>query len=408
MQKEQHDPNQHDPNRIEEYRKRPSRLVAGVMSGTSLDGIDVAFVRLEGTGGSLQFQLAGFHFTPYSTDLRLQLLRASDGTLPLHEAFELDADLGMVYASAIQQGAIQCGIKLAEIDAVGLHGQTIYHNPRRPAAGVTVQIGSASLVAEQLRTIVVNDFRTNDVAAGGEGAPLVPYCDLLLLGSPTQNRVALNIGGIANITALPRKASSATLVAFDTGPGNMMIDAAMRQLFGRDHDAGGAVADSGTVNQALLKLLLRHPYFQMSPPKSAGREDFGEELSREIAQMAVGAGFSPEAVIATLTQLTAQSIAQAIRRFSGIRGKITSVIVSGGGVHNRTLMRMLAEQMPKSAVIPSDQFGLPSDAKEAICFAVLANEAICQTPANIPSVTGATRQVICGAIRVGTRASSGK
>ncbi|MCC7436915.1 MAG: anhydro-N-acetylmuramic acid kinase [Armatimonadetes bacterium] len=394
---------QDHPNHSEEYRKRQSRLVAGVMSGTSLDGVDVAFVRLQGTGSSLRFQNVGFYFTPYATGLQSQLLRACNGTLPLHHAYQLDVDLGMVYSSAIQQAAIFCGIDIAEIDAVGLHGQTIYHNPRRAPAGVTVQIGSGSVVAEQLGTIVVNDFRTNDVAAGGEGAPLVPYCDLLLLGSPTEHRVVLNIGGIANITALPRDASADTLVAFDTGPGNMMIDAAMRQLFGRDYDDGGAVAASGTVNHGVLQELLRHPYFHQIPPKSAGREDFGEELSREIAQMAVEAGFAPETVIATLTQLTATSIAEGIHRFSGISGPIETVIVGGGGVRNQTLMRMLAEQMPNSNVVPSDQFKLPSDAKEAICFAVLANEAICQTPANIPSVTGATRRVVCGAIRVGTR-----
>lgn len=371
------------------------------MSGTSLDGIDVAFVQLQGSGNSLQFQLVGFHCTPYTPHLRSQLLRASDGTLPLRHAYELDADLGMVYASAIQRAAADCGVDLDSIDAVGLHGQTIYHNPRRTPAGVTVQIGSGSIVAEQLGTIVVNDFRTNDVAAGGEGAPLVPYCDLLLLGSATENRVALNIGGIANITALPQDATADTLVAFDTGPGNMMIDAAMRELFGKNHDAGGAVADMGTVNQELLQELLRHPYFRIAPPKSAGRENFGEEIGRGIAQQALAKGLAPESIIATLTQLTARSIAEGVRHYSGISKHIQAVIVGGGGVHNHTLMRMLAEQMPTSNILPSDHFGLPSDAKEAICFAVLANETLCQTPANIPSVTGASRRVVCGAIRVG-------
>lgn len=372
------------------------------MSGTSLDGIDVAFVQLQGSGSFLQFRLVGFHCIPYTSDLRSQLLCASDGTLPLRYAYELDADLGMIYATAIQHAADHCGIQLDSIDAVGLHGQTIYHNPRRIPAGVTVQIGSGSIVAEQLGTIVVNDFRTNDVAVGGEGAPLVPYCDLLLLGSSTENRIALNIGGIANITALPKGATADTLIAFDTGPGNMMIDAAMRELFGKDHDSGGAVAATGTVNQELLGELFSHPYFRVAPPKSAGRENFGEEVGRNIAQQFVAKGVAPESIIATLTQLTAHSIAEGIHRYSGINKQIEAVIVGGGGVHNHTLMRMLAKQMPASNILASDHFGLPSDAKEAICFAVLANEALCQIPANIPSVTGARRRVVCGAIRVGS------
>ncbi|KXK51216.1 MAG: Anhydro-N-acetylmuramic acid kinase [Chlorobi bacterium OLB7] len=371
------------------------------MSGTSLDGVDVAFVQIEGCGQALQFQLLGFATLPYSPALRSQLLRASDGQLPLREAYELDSDLGLVYADAIAEAARQWGIAPGAIAAVGLHGQTVYHNPNRLPAGVTVQIGSAAAVAQRLQTLVVSDFRTNDVAVGGQGAPLVPYCDLLLLRSPLRNRVALNIGGIANLTALPTSATAETLIAFDTGPGNMMIDAAMRHLFGSDYDAAGNVAATGTVNAPLLWQLLANPYFQAPPPKSAGREDFGEEVGRAVAQQALADGISPESIIATLTQLTATTIAEAIGSHCGFASSVDELIIGGGGVHNRTLMRMLGEAMPTVRILPSDECGLPSDAKEAICFAVLANEALCEVPANVPSVTGAARRVVCGAIRIG-------
>ncbi len=382
------------------YRAKDTRLVAGVMSGTSLDGIDVAFVEIAGSGSGMRHALRGFHAVPFRPELRRRLFCASAGDATLREAFELDADLGHVYAEAIAEAACAVGVAGEAIDAVGLHGQTVYHAPRRSPNGVTVQLGSAAVVCEQLRTIIVSDFRGGDVAAGGEGAPLVPYCDYVLLGSSERNRVALNIGGIANITWLPRGASQDSLVAFDTGPGNMLIDAAMRELRGLEYDAEGALAASGTPDERWLAELLDDEYYRSAPPKSAGRERFGEEIGRALARRAREDGRSDADIVATLTLLTARSIARAVRDVAGEEATVDEVIVGGGGAANRAMMEQLSAELAGSRVVPADDYGLPADAKEAICFAILANEALLEVPANLPSVTGARRSVVCGAIRI--------
>jgi anhydro-N-acetylmuramic acid kinase len=369
------------------------------MSGTSLDGIDVAFVEVGGTGPDLIWKLRGFHSTPYADPLREQLLRASAGEMGLRETFALDADLGGIYAQAIREGATRESIDLSQIAAVGLHGQTVYHAPQQRPHGVTVQLGSAAVVASDLRTVVVNNFRANDVAAGGEGAPLVPYCDYAMLRNPERNRVALNIGGIANITWLPRDVRPDSLIAFDTGPGNALIDAAMRRLRGAHYDASGEYAASGTPDESWLNgELLAHPYFQGAPPKSTGRELFGEGVGIRLADEGAMRGMRGEDIVATLTLMTARSIARGIREFAAKDCPIDELIVGGGGAHNLTLMDMLRRELPGTEVIPGDTVGVPGDAKEAICFAILANEALCETPAGVPSVTGASRPVICGAI----------
>jgi len=332
--------------------------------------------------------------------MRRTLFDASAGALSMREAFELDADLGALYADAILGAARAGGVDPDALDAVGLHGQTVYHHPRREPNGVTVQLGSGAMVAGRLRTIVVNDFRAADVAAGGEGAPLVPYCDCLLLGAPDRNRVALNIGGIANITWLPRGVRTSSLIAFDTGPGNMLVDAAMRELRGRDYDASGVLAAGGTPDPVWLDELLADSYYRCPPPKSAGRERFGEEKGRALACERRERGMGDADIIATLTLLTARTIAGGIREFAARGATVDDVIVGGGGAANTTMMRMLADEMAGSRIVPADEYGVPADAKEAICFAILANEALLEVPANIPSVTGAARAVVCGAIRL--------
>jgi anhydro-N-acetylmuramic acid kinase len=385
-------------SRIGSYRARPARLVAGIMSGTSLDGIDVALVEIRGSGRDLHHRLRGFTAIPYPEVLKGELLRASSGQMSLRDAFELHADLGGVYAGAIETALAAHGVMVSELDAVGLHGQTVYHAPRRKPQGVTVQLGSAAVVAQRLQTIVINDFRSNDVAAGGEGAPLVPYCDYALLHAPDRNRVSLNIGGIANITWLPGDATPETLIAFDTGPGNMLIDAAMRLLHDRDFDAGGAFAASGTPDGNWLEELLHHPYYKLIPPKSAGRENFGEEAGRQLVIEAQASGIADTDIVATLTKLTARTIASAITDYCAHGTVADELIVGGGGAHNVTMMRMLGDELPGTRILRSDEAGLDADAKEAICFAILANETLCEVPANVPSVTGAPRRVICGSI----------
>lgn len=383
---------------IEAYRSKHARLVAGVMSGTSLDGIDVAFTSVSGTGSGLRQQLVGFHTEPIGPALRERLLAASAGAMTLREAFELDADLGALFAAAVERAAKVCSIDRAALDAVGLHGQTVYHAPRRQPEGVTVQLGSAAIVAQRLGAIVVGDFRSADVAAGGEGAPLVPYCDYVLLASADRNRVALNVGGIANITWLPRDARPENLVAFDTGPGNMLVDAAMRALRGLNYDADGALAGEGRADERWLAELSADEYFAMPAPKSAGRERFGEERGRSLALEARARGMSDADIVATLTMLTARSIAEGIERFAARGERVDEVIVGGGGARNSTMMRMLAAAMPGAVVDDAGLHGLPADAKEAVCFAILANEALLETRAGLPSVTGARHAAICGAI----------
>lgn len=368
------------------------------MSGTSLDGIDVAICEITGTGPELTQSLVGFACIPFDERMRRRLLQASAGELRLRETFELEAELGLGYARAVLATMDQSAV--VRLDAVGLHGQTVYHAPDFEPAGVTVQLAGAAIVAARVGAIVVNDFRAADVAVGGQGAPLVPYCDLVLLGSQSLNRIALNIGGIANLTWLPRGVASSRLIAFDSGPGNMLVDAAMRELFGRDFDAKGQVASGGTVDHEWLEeIIAAEPYFARHAPKSTGRELFGEERGRSLARAASERGLGPSSIVATLTALTARTIADASRTVAaGV--PIDEVIVGGGGARNGTLMRMLALELPSTHVRSGDDVGLPADAKEAICFAILANEALLETPANVPSATGARASVVCGALHL--------
>lgn len=377
------------------------------MSGTSLDGVDVAFVEIIGNGSQPDCRLLHFATAPYESDLKCQLLKACVGNMNMREFLALDVDLGAVYAEAIKQAAKSAGLQLSQIDAVGLHGQTVWHNPNRTPNGITVQIGSAAVVAEMLGTVVVNDFRSNDVAAGGEGAPLVPFCDLLLLASNQKNRVALNVGGMANLTWLPVGATPDTLIAFDTGPGNCLIDAAMFDLKSLHFDAGGEFAAQGRVHENLLAELLDDPWFSMPPPKSTGREAFGAPFAQELVSDWLAQGVSEVDIVATLTAFTARTIAMGIQNFAAGEQPVHEVLVSGGGAHNRTLMRMLGEEISGAVIRPAEDVGISSDAKEAFCFAILAHARLCETPNNVPSVTGASRPVVGGAVYTGRRAEGG-
>ncbi len=381
---------------LDHLRKKDSLLIAGIMSGTSLDGIDVAFLEIREEEGRPVWRLRGVAERPYDPEIRRLLLSASSGELPLRRTFELDVELGILYAEAVTDGLKANGILPGELDAVGLHGQTIYHDPPH---GVTVQIGSAAVIAEQLSSVVVNDFRTADVAAGGEGAPLVPFCDALLLHKPGSNRVALNIGGMANLTWLPCELDPNRLLAFDTGPGNVLIDAAMRELRGENYDAGGELASVGEVDAELLDLILADPWFAEPPPKSTGRERFGEERGVECARSGKKKGRSDADVIRTLTAVTARSIINAIDRHVAPVASVDEIIVGGGGAKNTILMEMLRTEAAGPEVLPSDRYGVPADAKEAICFAILAWATLHGIPSNVPSVTGARGPRILGTVR---------
>ena len=381
---------------LDHLRSKPSLLIAGVMSGTSLDGIDVAFVEISGREGGIDYMVRGLYDSSYSVELREQLLRASVGELSNRDVAHLDVELGERYTRAIQEGIEANDIAPDRLDAVGLHGQTIYHNP---SAGITQQIGSAAVIAEGTSSIVISDFRTADVAAGGEGAPLVPFCDAMLLHDPGLNRVALNIGGMANLTWLPSDLDPDSLLAFDTGPGNVLMDGAMRELRGEECDRDGKVAAEGDVDEDLVNAILDDPWFALPPPKSTGRERFGDERGREIARNAKEQGRSDGTILRSLAAVTARSIADGLRSHVTPLQNIDQIVVSGGGANNPVLMELLREYTAGADVMTSDRCGIPPDAKEAICFAILAWATLNGIPSNVPSVTGARGKRILGTIR---------
>jgi anhydro-N-acetylmuramic acid kinase len=401
-----------------------SLIVAGVMSGTSADGINVALVRFasepagpRARSSSRQNHRATFTLLareqyPFPARVRRTILAMMNAELArVADLARLNFLLGELYAEALTKTARQHRVK---IDLIGCHGQTLYHqgSPQQflgRKLAVTWQTGEAAVIASRLGVPVVSDFRPADMAAGGKGAPLVPFLDYLLYRNPTVSRVAQNIGGIANLTAIPAGASLDQLIAFDTGPGNMVIDAVMEELFKKRYDRNGRIAASGRVLDHVITQLLRAPFFRHKPPRTAGREEFGREYLSRFLQLCHGAA-KPD-VVATATALTARSMADALRRFvmpkfiplaTTARGKPggRQMIVSGGGAKNSTLMAMLQEAVaPLSIGLHfSDEFGVPAEAKEAVAFALLAHETWQRRPGNVPSATGAKRPAILGKI----------
>jgi len=375
--------------------------VAGLMSGTSLDGIDVAIVEISGRGWSKRIRTLAFHTVPYPEAVRQAILGVSNTTTHTAVISRLNFLLAELYAEALRETARRARIRLDSIDLIGSHGQTIFHEGapveflgRRIAS--TLQIGEAAVLAERTRIPVVADFRPRDIAAGGRGAPLVPYVDYMLFRHRKLGRVALNIGGIANITAIPPSAGPEDVIGFDTGPGNMVVDAlARRYTNGRwSYDRDGRLAGRGHVNRQLLDRLLKDPYFRRPPPKSAGREQYGAEFVEQLLQT----GLPLLDLIATCTAFTAAAVAVGIERFVRPRMPVDELIVSGGGVHNRRMMAQLAAFLPDVNLATSTDYGVDADAKEAIAFAVLACESWRRRPANLPSATGARRAVVLGKI----------
>lgn len=380
-------------------------VVAGIMSGTSMDGIDVALVEIAGSGLRSKIRLLAFACYPYPADVQNRLLRLAEGeAVPANEISDLDFILGRIYANAVIKCADEFGIAMDSLDLVCSHGQTVYHNGTASEAALasTLQIGQAAIIAELTGLAVVSDFRTADIAAGGQGAPLVPYFDFVFLRDSRVTRAAQNIGGIANVTFIPADCEIDDVIAFDTGPGNMLTDAAVR-LFSngkRAYDINGEMAKSGRVAPALLSRLLNHPFYAQKPPKSAGREQFGEHYLTEILSWPEASGLAPEDVVATLTALTAETIAAAYRNY--LPGAADEIVLSGGGANNPVLVDMI-KQAVGSKVIRFDDFGIPNDAKEAVAFALLGSETIRGVASNVPSATGATHPVVLGKITPGRR-----
>jgi anhydro-N-acetylmuramic acid kinase len=387
--------------------EKESRIVAGLMSGTSLDGVDAAIARMEGSGRGLKLEQLAFVSVPYSEEVRRVLLfNSAPESSDVKELSQLNFRITREYASALQKAAEAAGIALNEIDLIGSHGQTVHHVPEaEECAGEptisTLQIGDPSVLANLVRIPVVGDFRVADMALGGQGAPLVPYFDYAVFSDEHETRGLLNLGGIGNMTVLPKSGDISDVFAFDTGPANMVIDQLTTRFYGEKYDEDGRHASNGRVLNELLDLLMEDAYFVQPPPKSTGRERYGAtfvdafvERDKAIRNPSI----SPDDLIATAAALTARSVFDSYERFIRARHTLDVLIVSGGGMHNPFLMRKLAEFFDPVPVRTVEDYGVNSDAKEALCFAVLAHEAVNGVPTSMPSVTGASRATLLGKI----------
>lgn len=359
----------------------------GLMSGTSVDGVDAVLVRLSGSGPQTQVEQLAFHTHPIAPSLRQQVLDLSHGGGGAALVSAASVALAEVFADAVQ------ALNPGPIDAVASHGQTISHTPAQSA---TLQIGNPAVLAQRLGCVVISDFRSADMAVGGQGAPLVPYADWCLLTHPTKARAIQNIGGIGNVTFLPASARQEQVLGFDTGPGNMLIDraAAWATAGQRTYDQEGQLALAGQPNHDLLEWLLEHPFLKQTPPKSAGREEFGERFWGEV--LAHPSCLSEADRISSLTWFTALSIFDSYLRH--LPQMPDEVIIGGGGARNPALMQFLRQKFGSIPVLTHEDLGFDGDAKEALAFCVLANETLLGNPANLPSVTGAARQVRLGSV----------
>ncbi len=374
------------------------------MSGTSMDGIDAALVKVKGFGLETKVELIKFICIPYESALRQSLEDvSSDGSV--HKISELNFLVGEAFAGAALGVIRESGFHAGDVDFIGSHGQTVYHNPPSYKKGVpsTMQIGELDVIAERTGITTIGDFRTRDMAAGGEGAPLVPYVDYILFRKPEAVRIAQNIGGIANATVVTKRIED--IVAFDTGPGNMLMDKVVSLATGgkEKYDRDGKLASQGSIDKGLLKELLSHPFFIQPPPKSTGGEIYGKEKALELYGLAKENKISIADLVATLLELTVESIVLSYEGFIFPEWKIDEVILSGGGAVNPALVRRLKNRLDYVNVTTSDEYGIPTDAKEAIAFAVLANELISGNFTNLPSVTGARRRVPLGKIVLGEK-----
>lgn len=380
--------------------------VIGLMSGTSLDGIDAALVSITNKNDQYKINLISFLTIPYPKEVKEKLLELCD---PMRsktaDISSMNMLLGELFADAVKKLVTKAGYHLNEIDLISSHGQTVYHQPdpvniaNYPIRS-TLQIGDISVIAERTGVTTVGDFRTRDMAAGGQGAPLVPFADYLLFKNKDYGRIVVNIGGITNITLLPPNCNKADVVAYDTGPGNMIIDlftywaTSGEQNFDRD----GLLALNGKVNYEWLEHIVKHPYFKRKPPKSTGREMFGEEFAKKLWEEAQSRGIPTLDRISTVTMLTVRSLADEIKKNKESH-LIKEVIISGGGWYNKTLISWLEKELSGEVqIIGSGSFGIPEDAKESIVFALLGYLCMNKKSNNLPTATGASHSVIMGKI----------
>ncbi len=384
---------------------KSERVVIGLMSGTSMDGVDAALVRIASHGASTRCRLLRFACHPYENDLRDDLLRAASGeTLTALDAAALDFRVAATFAQAALELVERAALRPADIDLIGSHGQTLAHRAPGPDTwepfACTWQAGSGAAIAAVTGIPVISDFRSADVALGGTGAPLVPYVDYLLRCSPDESRALLNLGGIANWTYLPANARIEDVLAWDLGPGNMVLDALAVALLSRDADIDGAAAAQGRADASWVARLLEHEFFERAAPKAAGREEFGAGFADAMLREAQKRKVAPPDVLATAVELTVQAIARARVQPPLADAPLDVLYVSGGGRHNATLMRRLAETLAPVDVRGFEELGMDAAAKEAVDFAVLANESLHGHAANLTQVTGAQRPCILGTLSV--------
>lgn len=375
--------------------------IAGVMSGTSLDGIDVALVRIEGSG--VESKVKPIHFTtvPFCNDMKNEIQQAlSIENSNVQLICSLNFKLGLCFAGAVKEVCKEANFPLGQLDVIGSHGQTIYHQPKQDGTIIpsTLQIGEPAVIAYETKTTVISNFRTMDMAAGGQGAPLVPYSEIILYRHQTKSRLLQNIGGIGNVTVIPSQLSDKSVIAFDTGPGNMIMDELCQRLFRLPYDQNGKIAKQGVVVEEILTYCMNHPFLKMNPPKSTGREQFGEKFVSELLKRFEK--HSKENILTTVTMFTANSIVYHYKEFILPYYEIDEVILGGGGSYNNTLVEMIRHGLKeeKCTLFLQEDIGYSSEAKEAIAFAILANETYHRNPSNVPSATGAMQSVVLGNI----------
>ncbi len=376
-----------------------SKLAIGIMSGTSLDGIDVVIARLEGYNEDLKVHILAFDTIKYEHELLNRIKECINKSLVSPALIcSLNFELAYAYSDAVKKTCLKNGYKLEDIDFIASHGQTIYHinDSSEKYVRSSLQLGDGSVLANLCKTTVVSNFRTADIAVGGKGAPLVPFADYILFKHPTKNRSIHNIGGIANMTIIGKDYSINDVYAFDSGPGNMMIDCVCKKYYNLDFDQNGEIAKSGTVITELLDELLDNDYFRQPPPKSTGRELFGDDYTNQV--LTKYQNNAHQDIVRTLTEFTKETIVHSYKKFILPHTKIDEIIFCGGGAYNKYLLEIIKKELPKIKIMTLEDIGFNSSSKEALAFIILGNQTLNKAPSNVMKATGAKEKVILGQV----------
>ena len=374
-------------------------LAVGLMSGTSLDGVDTVLCEISGQDESTKVKQLYFKTYDIPESLRTKIRKCcSRELIPVDLICSLNFELGYLFADAVKSLCKDANVKLEDLSFIASHGQTIFHIPKPYDDYVpsTLQIGEAAIIANECKTKVISNFRVMDMAVGGEGAPLVPYSETLLYSEENQAVALQNIGGIGNVTVLPKKGDTKKVIAFDTGPGNMMIDEAVRTFYGKKYDTDGYYARQGNLIPSLAAELKEHPYFNLEIPKTTGREMFGEHFTKSILEKYHSC--EPNDLIHTFTWFTAYSIAYHYKKYLISEYGLKKCIIGGGGAYNSYLLELIRNEIPELTVMTQEEHGFSSEAKEALAFVILGNQTYHGSPSNVPSATGAKKSVILGQI----------